>query len=161
MTHQPSCSLQCTIARWRPGGRNRAIPAQTKRPDAWSGLFMFPCRRQRATARSLLHACWLFPGRSFAPPRLLTLSLARPFQRPFTGWRNDFALLVLLALPRRERARPNGCSARLEKDYLSSAAFSAASWSTLARGGLPSSSSLACWTHSSRSMRPPRDSLAS
>ena len=47
------------------------------------------------------------------------------------------------------------------EDYFSSAAFSAASWSTLARGALPSSSSLACWTHSSRSIRPPSDSLAS
>jgi len=45
--------------------------------------------------------------------------------------------------------------------YSASADFSAASWSTLARGALPSSNSLAWTIHSSRSMRPPSDSLAS
>jgi len=45
--------------------------------------------------------------------------------------------------------------------YSASAALSAASWSTLARGGLPSSNSFAWTTHSSRSTRPPSDSFSS
>lgn len=67
---------------------------------------------------------------------------------------------------RKQKGRVRGpafvCFPASEREnYFSSAAFSAASWSTLARGALPSSSSLACWTHSSRSIRPPSDSLAS